>query len=522
MGWTEALAQLDEAREAGKQMGGLEAIARVHARGKLTPRERIDLLLDPGTFREIGELVTGLIRVPGRPDRVAPCDGVVCGWGAVDGRRVFVVADDGTIAAGARGPGGGRKAAYVRALATNQGFPLVLLLESSAGRLQGMMGAQFAGAAGGSNAGVAAPEGAWAQGGSIPVVSAIMGTALGAASFGAIASEFTTITTGTAAMAMGGPPVVLGGIGQEVDTQELGGAEVHATITGFVDYVAGDDADNVAAVRRFLGYFPDNSRELPPRVGRGDPPDRRTPELIDIVPLDHRRPYDMHRIIRAIVDDGAFLEVKERFGRNVITGYARLNGYSVGIIANQPSYMGGIVDVKAAIKVVRLAQTCDAYNIPLIFLQDQPGFIVGPTSEREGALRQIVRMMNMAYSFTTPALTVLIRKAYGFSTWLLGGRNVGADLVVAWPSASVSLAGPEVAVNTLMTREAQQGDLSPERSQELYAYYRKMSQARWAAYDFRIDDVIEPDRTREVLAKGLEMALRRRAKNLSLARTIDP
>lgn len=522
MTWATALAELEKAREDGRQMGGPEAIARLHERGKLTPRERIDLLFDDGTFREIGELVTGYINVPGRGERIAPCDGVVAGWGEVNGRRVFVIADDGTIAAGSRGPGGSRKAGYTRSLATNQGFPLVLLLESSAGRLQGMMGAQFAGAAGGGASGVALPDGAWAQPGSIPVVSAIMGTALGGASFGAIGSEFTTITNRTGAMAMGGPPVVQGGIGQDVDTQELGGAAVHANITGFVDRVCEDDADNVAVVRRFLGFFPDNSRELPPRIPTSDPFDRQAPELVDIVPLDHRKPYDMHRVIEAIVDDGDFFEVKGSFGGNAITGYAHLGGYSVGIIANQPSNLGGIVNVKAAIKSIRLLQTCDAYNIPVIFLQDQPGFIVGPGSEREGALRQIVRLMNTAYSFTTPALTVLVRKAYGFSTWLLGGRPVGADYVVAWPSASISLAGPEVAVNTLMAREAQKGELSPEKAQELYASYRKMSQARWAAYDFRIDDVIEPRRTREVLIRGLEMALARRSKNLALPRSIDP
>lgn len=240
-----------------------------------------------------------------------------------------------------------------------------------------------------------------------------------------------------------------------------------------------------------------------------------------MVPLDHRKPYDMAQIVRTIVDDGEFLELRPHYARNIITGYARIDGWSVGIIANQPRHRGGIVDVNAVIKAVRFAQICNAYNIPLVFLQDQPGFIVGPESEREGALRQVVRLMNAAYGATVPMVTVLVRKAYGFSTWLLGGRAIGADYVVAWPSASISLAAPEIGVATLLRNEMAQGELSEERQLELYASYRRMSQARWAAYDYRIDDIIEPGRSRAVLASALAMAEGKRRAQLRTRRSFD-
>lgn len=519
--WGVALAALGAARVAGRQMGGPEAVAKLHARGKLTPRERLDLLVDAGSFRELGELVEGLIRVPGRPDRAAPADGVVGGWAQVGGRHVVVIADDGTITAGARGPGGNRKAGYLRTLAQNHGHPLVLLLESSANRFQGMMGAQFAGAGGGGSAGLAPPAGTWRQAGRSPVICAVLGTALGAASFQTMDAEFSTLAAPTGAMALAGPPVVQGGIGVTATVQDLGAGEVHATQTGFIDHLGADEVDCIAAVREVLGYLPSSSRVLPPRVRGSDPPDRRTPEVTQLVPLDHRKPYDMRLLVGALVDDGRFFELRPDYARNIIIGYARVDGWTVGVIANQPRHLGGIVDVKAVIKAVRFAQICNAYNMPLLFLQDQPGFIVGPQSEREGALRQVVRLMNTAYSASVPMITVLVRKAYGFSTWLLGGRPVGADYVVAWPSASISLAAPEIGVATVMQREVEAGALSEERQQQLYASYRRMSQGRWAAYDFRIDDVIEPERTREVIAGGLAMAERKRRRELGTRRRFD-
>jgi len=502
-------------------MGGPEAIAKLHARGKLTPRERIDLLVDPDSFRELGELVTGVIRVPGRADRLAPADGVVTGWATVDGRRIIIIADDGTITAGARGPGANRKARHLRALADRHGYPLVLLLESSANRFQSMMGAQFANDSIARPGGIDTPTGEWVTDGRSPVVCAVLGTALGAASFQTMDADYSTLTEGTAAMALAGPPVVMGGVGVATTVQELGGADEHARTTGFIDHIATDERDNLAAVKAFLSYVPDNSRELPPRVMSSDPPDRRSPTLVDMVPLDHRKPYDMHRVIEEIVDDGEFLELRAQYARNVIVGYARIDGWSVGLVANQPMHLGGIVDVKAVIKTVRFAQICDAYNIPLVFLQDQPGFIVGPQSEREGALRQVVRMMNTVFSLSTPVLTVLVRKAYGFSTILLGGRTIGADLVLAWPSASISLSAPEIGVATVLQSEVEAGTLNLSRQQELYATYRQMSEARFAAYEFRIDDVIEPADTRSALAAGLGMLGTKRQDNLARYRMFD-
>ncbi len=345
MGWSEAIAELDRLREAGREMGGPEAIERLHARGKLTPRERIERLVDAGTFHEIGGLVEGFVAVRGREPRLAPCDALVAGWANVDDRRVFIVADDGSIASGSRGPGGAVKAAFISGLARKQGYPLVQLLEASAPRMQGMMGAQFAGAPGAGDRDGAFGRG-WNRGGEIPRVQAAMGSSVGGPSFSAPSCEFILMTKRTGAWGVSGPPVVLGGLQQEVDMQEIGGSAVHADSTGFADYPAEDDDDGLRVIREWLSYFPSNSRQLPPRVDRGDPPDRRSPQLTEIVPVDHRRPYDMHRVIEAIVDDGRFLEMKHSFGKTVITCYARLNGHSVGIVAKQPRFLGGIMDSK--------------------------------------------------------------------------------------------------------------------------------------------------------------------------------
>ena len=516
--WEKALAELADQQAAAARLGGPEAIDKLHARGKLTARERLELLFDPGTFHEVGRLAEGRIEVAGRPPRAVPADAIVTGWGRVSGRIVFALADDGTIASGARGSIGGRKAGFLRALALRTGHPLVQLLEASAGRMQDMMGSQFAGAAGASNSGGAGLT--WSSG-RIPSVSAAMGFSFGGPSFQAPTTDLIIMTRETGFLGVGGPPVVRGGLGIDVTPEEIGGAAVHGRKTGFADRVAEDDVSCIEDIRKFLGYLPSSCYEYPPFVKPTDPVDRRNDSLTGIVPFDHRKAYNVLDVISEIVDDGEFFEMKPDYGRNIVTCFARLGGHTVGIVANQPKVNGGINDVKAGAKTNRFVQICDAYHVPLVFLQDQPGFMVGPKAELEDTARAIARYQNTIYSVDLPIMTVVMRKAYGYSYWLLGGKPVGADLVAAWPSASISLAGPEVGINTLMDREAKSGEISPERRAELYAAYREDSKAVKAARGFRIDDVIDPADTRRYLCQNLDIVLARRPRRPAPRRTID-
>jgi acetyl-CoA/propionyl-CoA carboxylase carboxyl transferase subunit len=480
-------------------MGGPEAVERQHARGRLSPRERVDLLLDPGSFHEVGELVVGVVVVPGRPDREAPGDGVVVGWGLVDGRRVFVISDDGTIAAGSRGHAANRKADLVVSLARNHALPLVWFAEASVNRMQHVMGSQFAGELE-RDLGVSFPSRRAAK---APAVVAISGQSVGRASFSAMHSEFTTLARGSSSMALAGPAIVRAAIGDDISSEDLGGVAMHARGTGEIDYVGASEAGAIDGIKRFLGYLPDNADQAPPRVATDDPPDRGCPELYDIVPLAYRRAYDMRKVVQAIVDDGSFLEVKGLFARNIICAYARIDGWSVGIVANNPLYQAGVLDPDALKKLFAFVAVCNLYNVPLVFLQDQPGVMPGPQAERQGVIRQVTRAMNAMRSITVPVLTVLVRKCYGFSYMLLGSRAFGGDVVVAWPSAAVSLAGPEAGVSTVLAAEERAGTLTEERRTEVIHDYIEDARARWAASAGRIDDIIEPERTRVFLAGQL-------------------
>ena len=516
--WDTLLAELADHDSASTALGGPDAIERLHGRGKLTARERLALLFDPGTFHEVGLFAEGLIMVSGREPRTVPADAIVTGWGRVNGRTVLALADDGTIASGARGAIGGRKAAFIRSLALRTRHPLVQMLEASAGRMQDMMGSQFAGAAG---AGGANSSGLSWTSGRIPTVTAAMGFSFGGPTFQAPTTDLIVMTRKTGFIGVGGPPVVRGGLGLEATAEEIGGAEVHTKKTGLVDRVAADDQSCIEDIRRFLDYLPSSCYEYPPYREPGDSITRKNERLTQIVPFDHRKAYNVLDVIVEIVDDGEYLEMKPEYGRNIITCFARLGGHPIGIVANQPKVNGGINDVRAGAKTNRFVQICDAYHVPLLFLQDQPGFMVGPKAEREDTARAIARYQNTIYGVDLPMMTIIMRKAYGYSYWLLGGKPVGADLVAAWPSASISLAGPEVGVNTLLDREARSGQVSPERRQALYAEYREDSKAIKAARGFRIDDVIDPADTRRYLCENLAMVLAKRRADPGPRRQVD-
>lgn len=498
--WEEARSLVAELRLRGHAMGGEKGLERQHSRGRLSPRERVELLFDSGTFHELGELAVGTVVTPGRPDRDAPADGVVAGWGEVGGRRAYAISDDGTIAAGARGPAGNRKADAVMSLARRSGRPLVWFAESSVNRMQHVMGSQFAGDLE-PELGIRFPSRPAPPN---PIVIAISGQSLGRASFAAMDADFVTMAEGSSSMALAGPSIVRAATGDDVSSEDLGGVEMHAQGTGEVDLTGDSEASAVAGIKGFLGFMPERAGQLPPRRRSGDPGDRLCPELYEIVPLVYRRAYDMRKVVAAIVDDGSFLQVKERYARTVICAYARIDGWPVGIIANNPHFQAGILNPDTLNKIVSFVSVCDRFRIPLVFLQDQPGVMPGPQSERNGVIRQVTRTTRAMSNVGVPILTVLIRKCYGFSYMLLGSRAFGGDNVVAWPSAAISLAGPEAAVATVLAAEERAGTLTDERRAAVIADYIEDARARWAAREGRIDDIVAPDRTRAHLATQLQ------------------
>jgi methylmalonyl-CoA decarboxylase subunit alpha len=498
------IAELDAAKQAALEMGGADAVARQHKRGKLTCRERLELLLDPGSFIEYGILAQSAVEVPGRASKIARAGGVVIGTGLIGGRRVFVLADDATVASGARGAAGGRKSSHVINLAKKRRLPLISLLEASAGRVQDMMGAR-----------------AWAGlgfdphttgfgamvdlSGLVPMVSAAMGNSVGGAAFNAMLSDFVVMVKETSFMAVSGPPVVLGAVGERVSTQELGGAHVHLAETGQADFGAEDDRDAMRTIREYLSYFPSSAYELPPFRPTEDSAERSCERLLDIVPTNQRKPYDMYQVIEEIVDEGRHLPLKREYGQSIITSLARVDGHSVGIIASQPLHLAGVLDDTAAYKAIHFMDLCDAFHIPLIFLVDCPGFIVGKDWEKRSMLKMVARALHIHRRITVPKITVVIRKAYGLAYWILGGKAMNPDAISAWPTASFSLMAPEPAINVLYEQEIAASPDPERRRAELMERFAHEYAPDNAAQDFTLDDTIDPRRTRTFLAQSLEV-----------------
>lgn len=519
--YAQRLKQLAEWREAAKGMGGPEAIAKQHARGKLTCRERLDLLLDPGSFVEHGMLAQAVVEVPGKDPKVAMAAGVVSGMGTIEGRKVFVNADDATVVSGARGVAGGLKAKNMGRFAQRQGYPMIALMEASAGRVQDQMGSKLW-AALGYDPHVTGFAANLDLSGVVPTVTAIMGNSVGGAAFVAGLSDFVPMVQGTSFMAVSGPPVVLGAVGEIVDTQELGGCEVHTTITGQADYAAKDDADCMAVIREYLSYFPSNCHELPPRRPSNDNPHRRCDELLDIVPTNLRQPYDMYRVISTIVDDGLYFPVKGDYGKGLITCLARIDGHSVGIIANQPQFMAGVMDDQASYKAIHFMEVCDAFHIPLIFLIDVPGFIIGKDWERRSMVKWVARALFAHRKLTVPKISIVMRKAYGLAYWIMGGKAMLPDLIVAWPTASFSLMAAEPAVNVIYERQIKAAP-DPEAARQHYLdIFRQQYAPDDAIRDFGLDDIIDPRDTRSFLSTSLEMILSSREYNVGFKHAINP
>jgi acetyl-CoA carboxylase carboxyltransferase component len=487
-------------RAAAEAMGGPDAIARQHDAGKLAVRERLDLLFDPDTFTEIGVHATHAGISPDMAGKTTPADGVVTGFGKVDGRPAAVIAYDFTVMAGSMGKTAEVKCNRAREIAYTKRMPMIWLIDSAGARIQEAIGSRnFAGS------GLLFREES-IMSGVVPQVAAMMGPGAAGTAYIPALADFVPMVKGTSNMALGGPPLVKAVIGEEITAEELGGSKVHCEISGVGDLEVADDRECVGAIRRYLSYFPSSNTERPPVIASDDPADRRDPALLEIMPDNPRRAYDVKKIVRGVVDRESFFEIKPGFAKNIVVGLARLAGMPVGIVANQPMVLGGALDNDAADKSARFIMLCDAFNIPLVFLQDVPGFMVGSKVERAGIIRHGAKMLYAVSEATVPKLTVVMRKAYGAGYFVMCGRGYEPDLIVAWPTAEISVMGPEGGTNIIFRKEiASSANPAEERARRV-AEFRKLIDPYVAAGAALIDDVIDPRDTRPVLIRALEMS----------------
>lgn len=497
------LEELKRRRHQALQMGGPEKVKRQREQGKLTARERIELLMDPGTFQEYGLLATHQSHRPEMADRITPADGVITGFGRIDGRRAGVIAEDFTVLGGSEGITHAMKKIRMVEIATQERVPLVWLLDGAGARAEEFIGeglpAVFHHLIIARMSGVA------------PQVGVVMGPSAGDSSLVGSLLEFIIMVKGTGMLAAGGPPIVLTATGEQVSKQELGGVEVHCVISGVADNPAEDDKDAILVAKRYLAYLPSNAWEYPPSVPPNDDPERKDDELVEILPSNPRQPYDMKRIINCIVDKGSFFEIKPLFAPMMITGLARMNGHPVGIVANQPLVYAGAITAKAAQKERHFIDLCSAYHIPLVFLVDVPGVMTGPESEREGALRY---GLAVAYSLAwanVPKITVVIRKAFGFGGCAMCGYGAGQTLTLAWPTAdfgSLPMSGGLLAAYSAELATSKDPEALKKQLEEAY---KKYCGAYPAAAIFNVDDVIDPRETRPRIIRALDLALSRRS-----------
>ena len=490
-------------KERYRGMGGPERVDRQHAEGKLTVRERLALLFDEDTFQELGLLGHHQSSSPAMQGKFTPADGCLTGVGRVDGRRVGVIAYDFTVMAGSIGMVGELKATRMRELALRERFPLVWLIDSAGARIQEASGSMFA------RTGDLFREQVHMSG-VIPQVAAMMGPGAAGTAYIPGLADFVPMVKGTSHMALGGPPLVKAAVGEDVTAEEMGGSQVHTKVSGVADLEVEDDEECLRVVRDYLSYFPSSNLEPPPVRETDDPVDRRCDDLLDVVPANPRQAYDMRKVVRSIVDDGEFFAMKPDWARNLVTGFARFGGRPVGIVANQPMFLGGALDVNAADKAARFVWLCDAFHIPLVFLMDCPGFLVGSAVEKQGIIRHGAKMLFAVAEATVPKVTVVLRKGYGAGYYVMNGRAYEPDLIVGWPTAEISVMGPEGAVNIIFRKQIEAaGDAEQQdavRNQLIETVRSQINASIAAGWSF-VDDLIEPGETRAVICRGLEMSV---------------
>jgi propionyl-CoA carboxylase beta chain len=499
----ETLADLERRAELG---GGEARREKQHAAGKLTARERIELLFDPGSFEEVDKLVTHRCRDFGMADQIIPGDGVVAGHGLIDGRQVFAFAQDFTVFGGSLSETNAGKIVKIMDLAMRLGAPIVGLNDSGGARIQ---------------------EGVLSLGGYadiflrntlasgvVPQISAIMGPCAGGAVYSPAITDFTIMVMGSSYMFVTGPDVIKTVTHEEVSKEELGGAMTHNATSGVAHFAVEDDRECLALIRDLFSFLPSNNLDDPPRVASGDPPDREDEELDRLVPASPNQPYDMLDLIRVIADGGRFLEVHRHYAKNIVVGFARLDGRSVGIVANQPAVLAGTLDIDASVKGARFVRFCDAFNIPLITFEDVPGFLPGTVQEYGGIIKHGAKLLFAFAEATVPKVTVITRKAYGGAYCVMSSKHIRTDFNYAWTSSEIAVMGPEGAVNILYKREL---DAAPDparaRAEKIAEFREKFANPYIAAGRGFIDEVIHPRETRRKLIAALRNLENKRDKN---------
>jgi len=500
------LEELRALREQARLGGGEDRIEAQHKRGRLTARERLDLLLDKGSFRETGGFVTHRTHDFGLEKRKYLSDSVVTGWGTVEGRLTYVFSQDFTVFGGSLGEVHAEKIVKIMEMAMKNGAPVIGINDSGGARIQ---------------------EGVVSLGGYadiflrntmasgvIPQISAIMGPSAGGAVYSPALTDFIFMVRKSSYMFVTGPDVVRSVTHEDVDLEELGGADVHAGISGVAHYTAENEADLLYMIRLLLSYLPQNNMEDPPFVPSTDDRLRTDAALDSIVPDDPTKPYDIRDVVHRVVDDGAFLEIHESYAPNIVVGFARLGGHSVGFVANQPAVLAGVLDINASIKAARFVRFCDAFNVPLITLVDVPGFLPGTEQEHGGIIRAGAKLLYAYCEATVPKVTVITRKAYGGAYCVMNSKHIRSDLNLAWPTAEIAVMGPEAAVSIIFRKELAEAVDPDTRKAELVKDYRaKFAHPYVSASRGYIDDVIEPRFTRPRLINALEMLANKRDVN---------
>jgi acetyl-CoA carboxylase carboxyltransferase component len=500
------LLELRRRREEARMGGGQKRIDQQHAKGKYTARERIDLLLDEGSFQELGMFITHRSTAPGMENVDAPADGVVTGYGTIDGRLVYVFSQDFTVLGGSLGEAHAEKICRLMDHAMKNGAPVIGLNDSGGARIQ---------------------EGVVSLGGYadiflrntlasgvVPQISAIMGPCAGGAVYSPALTDFTFMVKDTSYMFVTGPDVVRAVTHEDVTFEQLGGAGVHNSTSGVAHFAANNEEECVNMIRKLLSYLPQNNTEDPPHMTTADDPIRADTELDTLIPDSPNKPYDMKEIIQHVVDNGEFFEVQEHFAQNIIVGYARLNGRSVGIVAQQPMVLAGVLDINSSIKGARFVRFCDCFNIPIITFEDVPGFLPGVGQEHNGIIRNGAKLLYAYCEATVPKITVITRKAYGGAYDVMNSKHIRGDINYAWPTAEIAVMGPEGAVNILFREEiANSADPDETRQRLIREYSETFANPYVAAARGYLDDVIEPSMTRPKLIAALEMLQNKRDTN---------
>jgi len=498
--------KLEEMRAQARLGGGQARIDRQHAKGKLTARERVEQLVDPGTFRELDMFVTHRTAGFGIEDQKYLSDSVVTGWGKIDGRLVYIFSQDFTVYGGSLGEVHAEKVCKIMDLAIKNGAPVIGLNDSGGARIQeGVVS-------------LAAYAYVFLRNvlasGVVPQISAIMGPCAGGAVYSPAMTDFILMVKETSFMHITGPDVIRTVTREEVTSEELGGAMVHNQKSGVAHFAAEDEEDSFYQIRKLLSYLPQNNMEDPPFVPTDDPADRADEELDTLVPENPNKPYDMKDVIRHVVDDGDFFEVQEHWAQNIIVGFARLGGFSVGIVAQQPMILAGVLDIDSSTKAARFVRFCDCFNIPIITFEDVPGFLPGVTQEHGGIIRNGAKLLYAYCEATVPKITIITRKAYGGAYDVMSSKHIRGDLSYAWPCAEIAVMGPDGAVNIIFRKQiAEAEDPEAERARLVEEYRDTFANPYVAAARGYIDDVIVPHETRARLIEALQMLQNKRDTN---------